>query len=102
MTPEYNNLGGNGVFKGDNSMDDGYYISGRLSNGSSTGCKPVVCKDYVGSNPTRPTNFIYHKEPVQRCLIEEFFKNEQNKPPHLRSNSCLICCPCPKCNRVMC
>lgn len=37
----------------------------------------------------------------QPCLIEEFFKKEQEKPAHLRSNSCLIACPCPR-HRVYC
>lgn len=32
------------------------------------------------------------------CLIAEFFKNEQKKPAHLRSNSCMISCPCRRCN----
>lgn len=32
------------------------------------------------------------------CMIEQFFENEKKKPIGQRSKSCLISCPCPKCN----
>lgn len=32
------------------------------------------------------------------CLVEQFFREEAKKPPGLRSSSCLISCPCKKCN----
>lgn len=32
------------------------------------------------------------------CLVEQFFREEAKKPPGLRSSSCMISCPCPRCN----
>lgn len=34
----------------------------------------------------------------ERCLLDDFFEAERRKPPHLRSNSAMISCPCSKCN----
>lgn len=34
----------------------------------------------------------------QRCLVEEFFKKEEQKPSYLRAKSCMISCPCRKCS----
>lgn len=35
------------------------------------------------------------------CLVEAFFREEEKKPAHLRSRSCLISCPCPRCQPAM-
>jgi hypothetical protein len=32
------------------------------------------------------------------CLIDAFFREEAKKPAHSRATSCLISCPCRKCN----
>lgn len=42
--------------------------------------------------------YIIHTIPKQPCLIEEFFKEEEKKPYHIRSRTCMIKCPCEKCN----
>jgi hypothetical protein len=54
-----------------------------------------------------PIHTIPIEEPIETyynghtCLIEAFFKAEALKPAHMRSNSCMISCSCPKC-RVYC
>lgn len=39
--------------------------------------------------------------PKQPCMIEEFFRREQEKPANQRARSCMISCPCPKCRPMM-
>ena len=34
----------------------------------------------------------------QICLIEEFFRREAQKPAWKRQHSCMISCPCSRCN----
>lgn len=36
------------------------------------------------------------------CMLEEFFKNEEKKPPHLRARAANLYCPCSKCNPTSC
>lgn len=33
----------------------------------------------------------------ERCLVQEFFAKEAKKPPHRRTNVCMISCPCYRC-----
>lgn len=34
----------------------------------------------------------------QPCLIKAFFDREKQKPIEQRATSCMICCPCSRCN----
>lgn len=37
-------------------------------------------------------------KPQTDCLIEQFFREQANRPANQRSSSCLISCPCRRCN----
>lgn len=62
-------------------------------------------------NPDEHADFQKYVDPIdlikgwvqkeQHCLIEGFFKREQQKPPHRRAKSVMISCPCRKCNPGM-
>jgi hypothetical protein len=39
--------------------------------------------------------------PDEVCQIDEFYKREDAKPPHLRSRSVHLVCNCSKCKRVL-
>ncbi len=36
-------------------------------------------------------------EKQEKCLVQEFFAREAKKPPHKRTNVCMISCPCSRC-----
>lgn len=40
-----------------------------------------------------------NEEPPEKCLLDEFFKKEQKKPPHLRNQGAFLVCRCKKCSR---
>lgn len=51
-----------------------------------------------GSNAVQELEDLRKHYENERCLIQQFFEREQQKPEHLRAKSCLIFCPCSKCN----
>ena len=50
---------------------------------------------------TSTTYDAWAENDQEPCLYVEFFKQEQSKPPWMRSSSCLIYCPCWR-HRVYC
>lgn len=36
----------------------------------------------------------------QSCLMDAFFRRQQELPPAMRSNTALLYCPCRRCNSV--
>lgn len=61
--------------------------------------------DFLPKERWNSYNFNNEKQIVpeeQKCAMDEFFKNQQKKPPWLRSQGALLVCNCPKCNRIKC
>jgi hypothetical protein len=75
-------------------------MSIKLEDGTEIERDPTGPRPYVWEGVKESTTKILEgwTRGKERCLLEEAMKRQEKLPPHMKTNTLMISCPCSKCN----